>query len=311
MPRLLIVSSIFFLGLIATSCARQDLVALAADEASIAQAISSLSDASSEVRAAAAAELRRIVAKYPSGTVNIREPDGGEARWKKVLATIKPGMAAEEVKKILGEGVSPIFEIGSGQSHNVGYRLDYHWAVGIAYRNSPKTVIAVEKLRREAAPSGISLSPPKNYSGPWVTWHANGQKASEYQLSAGRITGLLINYYDNGQKSWEQAHNREHQADGPGRGWYRDGALRYEIHYQSGLAEGRWTHWHPGGKKQLEENWVAGKQDGSHIAWYENGRKKSEQNFKAGALDGPDLAWDDTGKLAYHHEYRNGVVVSR
>jgi hypothetical protein len=76
------------------------------------------------VRAAAAAALRAIVSKYPSGTTNIRSPDGGKAYWSKKVEQITPGTKKAVVQKIL-----PLFakspEIGgagSGQTHSVFYQ---------------------------------------------------------------------------------------------------------------------------------------------------------------------------------------------
>jgi len=72
------------------------------DEALVAKDISALHDEHEEVRAKAAAELRSIIARYPSGTSDLRDKDSGEAMWREKLAMIKVGMHFGEVMELLG-----------------------------------------------------------------------------------------------------------------------------------------------------------------------------------------------------------------
>src|SRR2546426_474469 len=70
---------------------------VAKDEAALGAHFKALHDAKSEVREAAAGALRRIVAKYPSRTSNIRSKDGAEAFWTEKVNQVKPGMTKAEV----------------------------------------------------------------------------------------------------------------------------------------------------------------------------------------------------------------------
>src|SRR5438876_579066 len=74
---------------------------LSDDEAAINASIKALKSENSEVRQAAAKELRRIIAKYPSGTCDIRREDGGQAYWMEKVNQILPGMTNTEVEMIL------------------------------------------------------------------------------------------------------------------------------------------------------------------------------------------------------------------
>lgn len=73
---------------------------LSDDEAAIAIHIKALHDEGSETRASAAAGLRLIVAKYRSGTSNIRSRDSGEAGWMEKVNQVTEGMTRAEVVKI-------------------------------------------------------------------------------------------------------------------------------------------------------------------------------------------------------------------
>src|SRR5438552_3146978 len=89
----------FFLAVAMANVIRAD--SLSDDETTIAADIKLLHSKNSDVREGAAKDLRKIVARYPSGTTDIRRKDGGEAYWMEKVNQIIPGMTAAEVKKIL------------------------------------------------------------------------------------------------------------------------------------------------------------------------------------------------------------------
>jgi hypothetical protein len=65
--------------------------------------------------------------------------------------------------------------------------------------------------------------PPDSYTGEWVTWHVNGQKAHEIQYHNGKYDGTFTAYFDDGSKCFQQ-------------------------HYTAGVCHGTDTGWHPTGK---------------------------------------------------------------
>src|SRR5687768_10715014 len=153
------------------------------DDAAVARHIQTLSDPDGKTRAAAAAELRRIVAKYPSGTIYLQAKDGGEAGWQEKVKKVVPGMKKEEVLKLLPKfEVAPEgAEIADGDSHVVSYRLDYHWTVRISYRNTDKVIDPPVLARRAYR---VHVAAPPGFTGTWTTWHVNGQKGYEIEYTA-------------------------------------------------------------------------------------------------------------------------------
>jgi antitoxin component YwqK of YwqJK toxin-antitoxin module len=81
-------------------------------------------------------------------------------------------------------------------------------------------------------------------------------------------TGLLVEYYPNGQKEKE--------------GTYKDGK-----------PEGPATSWYESGQKQMEGTYKDGKRDGLST-WYENGQKKREGTYKDGEVI-DSKSWDKNG----------------
>lgn len=277
------------------------------DEAAVKAHIKALGDPSGVVRENAAKELRRIVAKYPSGTVYLRTKDGGEAAWQEKVNTIDVDMDKKEVLKVLPPfaEASEQVEIGSGQSHVVSYRLDYHWCVTVYYRNTNK-VIERPKLTKRAL--RIYVAPPKNYTGAWVTWHVNGQKGYEIQFRDGQYDGAFTSFHDNGKKSCEQ-HYAKGTAHGADTGWFPNGKLSYTAGYSNGKQDGVWTHWYANGNKHSEINYSNGRYHGRYTRWHENGQLAAINDYKEGVKHGREASWNENGELDYDRKFEDGKLV--
>lgn len=300
-----------FLLLLVTAASAQHVfgqtASRAGDNAAVAESIRSIGSTNEKVRDAAASKLRRIVAKYKSGTANILEKDGGKARWQKRVDRIVPGMAEAEVSKIL-----PPFAdgpertgIGSGDSHITSYRLDNVWLVVIHFRNPDKVIRTPELVKSHRY---VYVEPPEDFTGTWTCFHVNGQTAFEIQYVGGKINGTFSRFYDNGRRTYEQ-HYVDEVVDGADTGWYSDGKLMYSGQYRRGKQDGQWVHFYPDGSKRSESNFDNGVRHGRLAQWYENGQMSFEQNYRNGIQHGTDAAWNEKGILQYKHEYRNGVII--
>lgn len=276
---------------------------LSHDEAAIALHIKALHNENSEVREAAADALRRIIAKYPSGTSNIRNKDSGEAYWMEKVSQVSEGLTKTEVVKILPplqESAQEIMPNG-----DVRYRIDNDWVITISYHDSDNIVSTPKLTKQELF---VFVPAPEDYTGTWTNWYVNGQKGHEIQYENGRYNGLLTHHHDNGKKSCEQ-HYINHLAHGPDSGWYRDGQKEYSGQYRNGKLDGKWTHWFPNGEKLSENNFKEGEFDGLVAGWYENGQIRFEMNYKNGVKHGCEAGWDEQGVLEYRREYKDGKVV--
>jgi hypothetical protein len=275
---------------------------LSDDQAAIALHIKALHDGNSEVRDAAAKALRRIIAKYPSGTSNIGTKDSGEAYWMEKLSLVKEGMTGTEVVKVL----PPLPELAEEITPNgdASYRID-NGVVVIPYHHSHRVSSRPKLIKRELL---VFVSPPKDFTGTWTTWYVNGQKGHETQYEKGGYNGLVTHYHDNGQK-WYEQHYINQVCDGPDTGWYRNGRRMYSGQYRNGKLKGKWTHWFPNGQRQSENNFKDGKYEGLIAGWYENGQVRFEVNYNNGIRHGFEIGWDEEGVLQYKREYKNGRVI--
>jgi len=81
------------------------------------------------------------------------------------------------------------FEAGgaSGRTHNEVYRLDDAWLLRFGYHNGKNrfqdgTLIHAELIE---SPRHVWVAPPTNFSGVWITYFVNGQKADETAFTDG------------------------------------------------------------------------------------------------------------------------------
>ena len=227
--------------------------------------VKALSDPRGNVRALAAEAVRAILAADPANAPNYHD----KAFWQKRIAQLKGGMALDDALKLLLPELSPAArqkrcEGGdwSGGSGGSTYRLDDYWAVHLYLVDFGK-----EKLH-EHAPAlfqkvlGAWVAPPEKYTGEWVTWHVNGQKANEIQYRNGKYDGTFTAFYDDGSKAYQQ-------------------------HYTAGICHGTDTGWHRNGKMAYEGQYEHDKQVGTWRWWDENGHETSAQEYKDGKLLSP------------------------
>ncbi len=118
-------------------------------------------------------------------------------------------------------------------------------------------------------------------TGPSMTWHAEGVKASEGH------------YYDDGRRGeWRTWHTNgrlatvEFWRDGVQHGtsvtYDPAGNRRAEGSYLEGLQDGPWTWWFADGKVERTGSYVRGEKDGEWLENYPSGHPKSRRVFRAG-----------------------------
>ncbi len=198
-----------------------------------------LSNPDGETRAAAAAELRQLIAANPDSKTN----DHGEEYWKKRVDSVKVGMKHAEVLKILPPVDQNIPVKGEGQEHVMTWRPDDYWTVTVFYLN-PDAVKERPRLHREAL--RVWVQPPADFTGTWVTWHVNGQKSYESEYRNGFLNGLSLIFYDNGSKLHQQYYIESIPSD-TAFFWYPDGRKKSQGDYTNRKRTGTWIFWNEDG----------------------------------------------------------------
>ena len=90
------------------------------------------------------------------------------------------------------------------------------------------------------------------------------------------FTGIVVEWYDNGEPL-----NRQKKS---------------ETHYKDGKKNGPVTLWYENGQKEVEGTFKDGKADGLVVGWYKNGQKMYEETFKDDVSTGNATAWYENGE---------------
>jgi cytochrome c5 len=212
--------------------------------------VAALSDPRNDVRAFSAEALRLIIAADPANAPNYHD----EAYWTQRVARLEAGMMLDHALELLLPELTPAERqkrgeggAWSGGSGTSTYRLDDYWAVHLYLMDFGK-----EKLHEHVpdlfrSVRRVWVAPPDGYTGKWVTWHVNGQKANDIQYRNGQYDGKFTAFYDNGSKCFQQ-HYTQHVCHGTDTGWHRDGKRAYEGRYEHGKQVGTWRWWNENGQ---------------------------------------------------------------
>ncbi len=85
----------------------------------------------------------------------------------------------------------------------------------------------------------VWVEPPEDFTGTWVTYFINGEKARQVDYVNGNRFGTLISYYSCGAKAYVQHYNAD-GCDGEDTGYFPSGRISYRAHYKAGNPVGTW-----------------------------------------------------------------------
>lgn len=214
--------------------------------------VSALGNERAAVRDKAAAEIRQMLAKSGGIAPGLHD----ESYWKKVLQSIVIGMSKGQVDRIVPSNGEAQPTIGQGMgSVSEKRRLDNNWEATL-YFDADGKVYAPPKLQKSVL--SIWIPPVPDFSGKWVTYFVNGQKATEIEYKDGEYNGTYTSFYANGQKSYEQ-HYVNGVIQGRDQGWHENGQQSYTGQYVNDRQDGLWIWWNPDGTKLKEVLYKMGK----------------------------------------------------
>lgn len=214
--------------------------------------VAKLGDEHPVVRDKAAAAISEMLAKCSGVAPGAHD----ENYWKKVLESITIGMSKNDVDRIIpnNEETQPSISQGMG-STSEKRRLDNYWEATL-YFDATGKIYAPAKLHKSVL--SIWIPPAPDFSGKWITYFVNGQKATEIDYKDGEYNGTYTSFYSNGRKSYEQ-HYANGVIQGPDQGWHENGQQSYAGQYVNDRQDGLWIWWNPDGTKQKEVLYKMGK----------------------------------------------------
>ena len=122
-------------------------------------------------------------------------------------------------------------------------------------------------------------------TGILIEYYQNGNKKSELTYVNNRPNGPAKMYFENGKLS-EEGTWVGTRWTGPYKLYYEDGQVRQEFNYNNlGQRDGGQKYYHPNGKVAIEVNMKAGKEEGVKKEYNTNGELTSETYFNGGTID--------------------------
>lgn len=112
-------------------------------------------------------------------------------------------------------------------------------------------------------------------------WSKDNQPIEELTFSDGKLTGLTMRWYANGQKQYERIY-KANVADGIWREWYESGQIKVEGSYTNAKKNGLWRERYPDGSIALEDNYTNGILNGYHVIYDKSNIKREEGNYSQG-----------------------------
>ena len=155
-------------------------------------------------------------------------------------------------------------------------------------------------------------------TGPWMSWHPNGQIKTKSIYFAGQLNGLAEDFYSSGGKQ-RVAQFRNNQLHGPYTEYYDniENTRRAFGEITDDKKTGEWTTWHANGNIESVQNYYLGTLNGRSQTYFVSGRLAVDQTYKNNVLHGRYLslyevdyhAIDLEGRIIENE--RNGLWLKR
>ena len=135
------------------------------------------------------------------------------------------------------------------------------------------------------------------YNGEFIETYENGKVKGTGTLVNGRLEGVRIQYYSNGQKSTEKQY-KDAFPHGISKEFYEDGTLKLTGEFFNNKEIGTWTAYYPNGNKQAILNFTNGIQQGPYYEFDQKDKLIRQFYFRNGKADYSDEFWAMVNKAS-------------
>lgn len=153
-----------------------------------------------------------------------------------------------------------------------------------AYRNRPDSIKRIPSLKQMKMISDSWYFHDTIYSGKYIDYYNNGQIQDEGNLLYGKLNGVLIVYFKNGNK-------------------------KTVAHYSDGLLNGKWIEYYKNGLPAYERMYTAGKAQRSHKMYFINGQIQEELRLKKETRNDTLIKYYSTGAVKQMKYTMTGVFT--
>lgn len=178
-----------------------------------------------EVRDQAAEKLRASYRPVP------------ESKWADLVAGLKNGQTKEEVLRQLAPyKVTEEGGWGALGSYSTGYRLDDEFVLECGFFTEGGERLVAHALTRSIR--RVPVVPPRDFTGRWVLYFANGNKSHELHYEKGMPVGEQTAYDSNGSKVIVRHLDAEGRPEGTEMAYYPSGGIHSRAQFSKGKQVG-------------------------------------------------------------------------
>ena len=170
-----------------------------------------------------------------------------------------------------------------------------------------KVVSELEQKGGGMGRPGIFYEPNQKepYTGKMLIQWPNGNNRSEAHITAGKLNGVFIEWYENGQMHKKGVY-KANKKEGLHIKWHENSQIESKYNFKFDKKDGELNAWHENGQKEYEAYKINGSFEGMHIHWYEDGQLSSKYSYKNGKLHGLFRTWFEGGQIEEQVNYKKG-----
>lgn len=176
--------------------------------------------------------------------------------------------------------------------------------------DNPKTVskilaqaVSHKALKKRESGQGklvYSSASAEPYTGWSKKMYANAKVDALIQYKDGKMDGLWVGWYKNGQMKWRRE-SKNGLRHGEWIGWNIKAKVIAKGDFSNG--NGLWILWHNNGQKWWEGNYVNNYKSGVWTSWHENGEKREHGEYKNNKRVGKWTEWNEKGHRIAVNQY--------
>lgn len=142
-----------------------------------------------------------------------------------------------------------------------------------------------------------------------VNFHDNGQKMAEGKYVQEQQKDSIWNYYDRNGALRKVEQYQGGKLHGLTVAYYANGQEAQRIHWQRGVEEGEWQEFFEDGNPKIQGRYSNGEPEGENLYYYSNGKVEIRGQWRNGNRDGNWKYYNEDGSVQLQVLYADGQFV--
>lgn len=158
-----------------------------------------------------------------------------ESKWQPLKEQLKEELTEHKLQELLAP-YNPTRGgcAAGGGSYSRSFRLDAEWCLVCWFSNNDNKMFSWKIFQ---SMERVRVQVPKDYTGRWPTYFANGKLSDEGNYKDGKATGTYILYHEDGSKAYVENY-ADNGVDSEQIGYHPSGKVSYRVRFKNGRQDG-------------------------------------------------------------------------